>query len=366
MFIKNKLFLGLLGISFLISQYHGRRASKKTITLDEIIEKKGDIIPKLKIELKRVNTRFSAINCLSSFVDCFFASVSSLNSNMVNFYGDFIPSRGSIQNLPRELLKEKTNLEKQYKVLQSKMTAFLRDKSKALQMMERTKTSFMLIESSISNSDSSLKDIQKDISNWNTESERHLDRYTNNTKEFFNLMSQFRNESIKFGQELINFLSDSKSTDAITIIQQRFYQSNIKKDEFDKQFRTVKSSLDQIQTSIKNMKGSIDPKFSESFVNFANEIFPFQESDYIQLKASINSYNLSNDILTKISLLFNIARNTIKFNYLYQLSEHVISVFTATQEMINATQEENPNANYNQVNGVANGTFNMDGGNGNE
>ena len=366
MFIKNKLLLGLLGIGFSISRYHGRRS--KPMTLPQIYEKKESIITALKEELKKINTRFSAINCLSSFIDCFFSSISSLSGNITNFYGDFIPSRGSIKSLSKELQKQKNNLEKKYALLKNKMSAFGHSKSKALEMMEKIKTSFMLIQNNISNSDSSINNIQKDITNSNIKSERDLDNFTSITKEFLSLMSQFRNESIEFGEKLIHFLYESKSIDAIPIIQQRFYQSSIKKDEFDRQFTKVRLSLQQIQNTVKNMKGTIDPKFSESFINFANDIFPFQESDYVQLKASINSYNQSNDILAKIEHLFSIARNAIKFNYLYQLSEHVISVFGATQEIINATQmEENPN--YNEVNEAANGnrvvneTFNTDGGN---
>jgi hypothetical protein len=338
MFIwSNKLLLCLLGMSFSISEYNARRGKKTDPDLlkDEQSARK-EKLDAFQQKLKQVEARFVAILNMFPLADSFYNALNFLHKDMDQFY-NMSQSMGKMLNL--NLKKDWSTIQKTLKSVQSEMytTSSLKDQIEII--AEKIKKECMLLENDLVNGKNSTNFVDKKVQALRNEGNNNLDKYVQFVSKLFDVMSKFRHELVGFGQKLVRSLSETGSINAMSIIENKFCRSEIiTKGTYKEAFQKITESFNQMKSAFTVMNQNGGDAFPSSFVTFASKVLEFQNIKFYQLETAISLYNEGSTGEDKYKSAVALASAMIDFNYLYELSKHIMKLFQVSQEAFNANQ----------------------------
>ena len=318
-------------MGFLISQYH---STNKQQTEEQFDNLKKEKIMTFESLLNRINKRFISMKFISPFVSNFYRSVDSSCDDLSIFYRN-------AENMTNKQFKSKIKGLNDFSIfLRSENEKVLQKEARVFTDMNKMQVSMMLLKNNLTNSKNSIDTMSKMISNLEKESSKLLDDYVNTVNKFLANVSRFRNDSIALAKSLVMSLADSPLKKGIDIVKDTFCQKDIIEGEkFKDKFKDINESFINMTDSFNLAKN--ESEFPSSFLKFAADIFPFQQIDFIQLKAAIDSYRKSDKYDdNQDKKIVQVAIGIIDFDYLYEISKHIGSLLKAREFMLNSNLKQ--------------------------
>ena len=336
MVIPNKLFLCFLGMCFFIFQYHD--ASNVNYLKSERLERQKRSDDFLD-DLKQIRARFNSLIYMFPLSDSFYNALNYLYGEMTQFYK---MSESTVATLSKSLKADLTSITKGYESLKKEIYDISGKKDILEEMAEDISSQYSFLSADLVNGPSSAV-IEKTLKDLKKKGNDKLNEYVKLISKMFTNMSKLRHQLVGFGQKIVRSLSESRSTDAMNIIENKFCQSDvIKEGLYEEEFARVSEAFNQMKTSFDIISKNNDDVFPFSFVIFAEQILGFQKIKFIELKTAIQLYTNAKTVANKNKYSVSLASGLIDFNYLYELSNHIMELSSVSTAMYNSTQNQNP------------------------
>lgn len=356
MFIgNNRLQITLLGLMGLCSVKYqaanrGNNSKNKKPEADLLTNEQNArkaAVEGLQNKIRQVNARLTAILLIFPLADSFYNALNFLHKQT----GEFFNQAQSIdKSIFSNIRKEWPKVSKLSEQLKKEIydASSLKDEIESFAEQIRNRT--MLLENDIVNGNTSTKFLNKEIEKLIAKSNKSLDAYVTKSTKLFDNMSFARHALVGFSQKLIRNLSENGTWTGLNMIENRFCKSElISKGGYKTAFNDVRTSFDQMKSAFNSMTSSGGESYPVSFVNFASKVLDFQNVKYDQLEVGIRVYNQASTGEEKYKAAVSLASAVVDFNYLYELSKHILKLFEVFQERYNSKQ--NMSANIGAVGG---------------
>jgi hypothetical protein len=250
------------------------------------------------------------------------------------------------KSIPKELGKRWSAINKMFKDLNNHNSTTNKTKDSAEASVEKIRTTLMLLQNDLVNGKGSSNYTKNQINKLIKSCNDQLDNYVKQVSNLFDQMSNLRHSLLGFGQAVVRSLSQTRSIDALAILQRRFCESPMVT-SYRKTFQLVKDSFKNIENTFK--KDSENDPYPPSFVNFISKLLEFQTVKFDELQGSIIEYQEAAGMAdSRFKAAVSLSMSLIDFDYLYTLSQHLIrlhsSIKMSKDAENNADSDENSGA----------------------